>query len=883
MIWLPRLQNRIYSSWIRDIFSKQGLTTTQSEELAKRTGVTSFSSTFVIPFLNAAARWIPKASSEIPVYFFTAEAALVFAHENMDEYFVPDGSRTSSQEKKEEEITTIFKNILHATVDSIRTDVCCNEFSNKHKAKSFSLATCIQSTSHLLSIGSSFLSQNSMAKIVMKYLDPDLKSTVEKYLPTDFQFDESYPEFNLKKIGSDVIPGESYLLSIVNGHAGQKISQMNALKHLLCSVVKLCGAAINGKNGKKAVIPEERRKELQQLLYPLLLDRVAEFMAPVVGQCIDPMWSKPDTPLGKALTEIVVDVTLKAIVDPELRAVIPPESEANFMEESLGCLMNSLETHASESVQIIMGKENTGERLVALIGLMHSLEYEGVVAKLCNYLSLVFDTSPFEQQEISNFFKKNVDAEGNIPHVNDLPSKLFRMELYKNEASVEASCKFLGGLAVMLRLGDKNTRKTIVRLLLSTISAIKANLSVLRKTEPEGKEITASFPHVLRLLIKLAGQAEGPEGHTPLFRQMSEWFFELSETMDKQLCEAVGEDSEKPPWLTSITIMSDYMLDIAKALQAIHSNNILGSAGSSNKLDSKDKEREGTPGSVSPPNEAEDNFDLCDSEMGDEPGGDDEDSGGEDSDDEGLNSRLCTYTITQKEFMSQHWYHCHTCDMTDGVGVCSVCARVCHKGHDVTYAKFGSFFCDCGAKTDGSCTALVRRTNNLPQVSEGGNNPSSSQAGLSNTGGAAENGGGASSSNSTSSYNPFVSSSETTDTRRASSPTIVDYKSALTTATILFRNHSSREWVNDIVTSRDLAKREMQLKGFNFDEIIQALKDLSMKLPKEDISKLVPVVHELADLKTPVGAYLRVRNALNKLRNGDDQLVFSSSEDLVVS
>jgi E3 ubiquitin-protein ligase UBR4 len=48
--------------------------------------------------------------------------------------------------------------------------------------------------------------------------------------------------------------------------------------------------------------------------------------------------------------------------------------------------------------------------------------------------------------------------------------------------------------------------------------------------------------------------------------------------------------------------------------------------------------------------------------------------------------------------------------MVDGVGVCTICARVCHAGHDVTYSKHGSFFCDCGAKDDGSCIALVKRT-----------------------------------------------------------------------------------------------------------------------------------------------------------------------------
>ncbi|KAK6059053.1 hypothetical protein COOONC_03321 [Cooperia oncophora] len=41
--------------------------------------------------------------------------------------------------------------------------------------------------------------------------------------------------------------------------------------------------------------------------------------------------------------------------------------------------------------------------------------------------------------------------------------------------------------------------------------------------------------------------------------------------------------------------------------------------------------------------------------------------------------------------------------MTDNKGVCSVCAVNCHRGHDLSYSKQGSFFCDCGA---GGCSAL---------------------------------------------------------------------------------------------------------------------------------------------------------------------------------
>jgi E3 ubiquitin-protein ligase UBR4 len=92
---------------------------------------------------------------------------------------------------------------------------------------------------------------------------------------------------------------------------------------------------------------------------------------------------------------------------------------------------------------------------------------------------------------------------------------------------------------------------------------------------------------------------------------------------------------------------------------------------------------------------------------------DEDESLAEDSDEESLCNKLCTFTTTQKEFMNQHWYHCHTCKMIEGVGVCTICAKVCHKDHDVTYAKYGSFFCDCGAKEDGSCMALTRRSANI--------------------------------------------------------------------------------------------------------------------------------------------------------------------------
>lgn len=54
----------------------------------------------------------------------------------------------------------------------------------------------------------------------------------------------------------------------------------------------------------------------------------------------------------------------------------------------------------------------------------------------------------------------------------------------------------------------------------------------------------------------------------------------------------------------------------------------------------------------------------------------------------------------------------------DFLGVCTVCARVCHKDHDLSYSKCGSFFCDCGARGPGICQALTKRSIEKPHDSK---------------------------------------------------------------------------------------------------------------------------------------------------------------------
>ncbi|XP_059670492.1 auxin transport protein BIG [Cornus florida] len=128
----------------------------------------------------------------------------------------------------------------------------------------------------------------------------------------------------------------------------------------------------------------------------------------------------------------------------------------------------------------------------------------------------------------------------------------------------------------------------------------------------------------------------------------------------------------------------------------------------------------------------------------------DGDVGSMDKDDEedsnserALASKVCTFTSSGSNFMEQHWYFCYTCDLTVSKGCCSVCAKVCHRGHRVVYSRSSRFFCDCGAggvrgsncqclkprKFSGNSSAPVRSASNfqslLPFTEEGDQLPDS--------------------------------------------------------------------------------------------------------------------------------------------------------------
>ena len=58
---------------------------------------------------------------------------------------------------------------------------------------------------------------------------------------------------------------------------------------------------------------------------------------------------------------------------------------------------------------------------------------------------------------------------------------------------------------------------------------------------------------------------------------------------------------------------------------------------------------------------------------------------------------VCSYTETtdnEPYNWTQNWYECHTCEIAY---MCSICARICHKDHNITDRGLG--YCDCDDET----------------------------------------------------------------------------------------------------------------------------------------------------------------------------------------
>lgn len=67
-------------------------------------------------------------------------------------------------------------------------------------------------------------------------------------------------------------------------------------------------------------------------------------------------------------------------------------------------------------------------------------------------------------------------------------------------------------------------------------------------------------------------------------------------------------------------------------------------------------------------------------------------------------SHRCSFLQTGEDMQYQEWFNCRTCGLEGNTGICRPCATTEHADHALGEARFGAFYCDCGAS--GNCEIM---------------------------------------------------------------------------------------------------------------------------------------------------------------------------------
>ncbi|PIK61995.1 putative E3 ubiquitin-protein ligase UBR4-lik e [Apostichopus japonicus] len=492
----------------------------------------------------------------------------------------------------------------------------------------------------------------------------------------------------LAEMETTPIMSECYLDKIMGFHlntltktAPSPVMVSSSLKYLMFYAVQLVSSL-------KEFCPKDvdNKETINETILPILLDASSEYIFKTASSIV------AETAEALDSNEIVTQVYLRlyGAADTCIRRYGEPGSRLSE-KAFLGCL----------SIFNTGVEEENGRKALRIF-------YEKN-ADIC--FLLMAASKPFLSQHLTpkllQYFLRITQIVEAHPSDTDLPVvlRIFGRQMLENQNRVENWLKCLVKERTHLQ-ENKHALESLASALVKehSIHITDAfSTALLRALIPIASQLpltrdvtyTMTFADLMPVMVILARYGYG-DGHMELFQAAYGWLEECQELLSqKDVIEKMKQAN--PDGMEKIFFQqNEVTVDAACCILSYIADILSTLKQSSERVAMTAYDMETTSMDV-------------DSDWADEMGVDDEDSGGEDSDEDSLCNKLCTFTLTQKVFMNQHWYHCHTCKMVDGVGVCTICAKVCHKGHELSYAKYGSFFCDCGAKEDGSCMALIKR------------------------------------------------------------------------------------------------------------------------------------------------------------------------------
>ncbi|XP_014258727.1 E3 ubiquitin-protein ligase UBR4 isoform X2 [Cimex lectularius] len=881
LIWGPRTAHKLFIPWMTDCLVKQGMYTPYAESVLKNIAdivgsvrydinLAKNCITALMPSIELSGPLVPKR--DLPTLM---ELCLLNSVVAKAQAYADFNSKMSSMENdslKTIQTIAVVQELMPYALKLAEVVLAITRSSlmyqlSESEGNSYTQGDLLAFRCILSIISTKNNKTQGLAIAMTPLLPPAVSSIQEKWSTIPVK------NFPWSEYASNILPGESYVMAVVRAHISMLSSHNTftinpSLKHLLHCLVTFISDNLLWCTDSCSVIDK-----VVSVFAPLSIDATADYLHEtvakvlekplgevesdkhqmtifmiIIGQIYDliMIYTSSTTPCSEAVNEKIIQECLgwlgllleKPIGRQALDKFFDNSSEKSLVKILLSVASPKTSNSTTYGVKIFqffnqlfttMEKNPGDEGLERLCDSVLKLAHVEPT-QLSNWLHLVIlgpgsrgtssassngDSSPVfslgittspsrENKDPSLIFVENISP----PTVKELTkSSLF----HENQSLLQHLTAYINNKQNSVSEAKENVAVT----LLESLIPMATRLLLMCKG--------SGFPQLMYIMATLAGAGTG-KGHIHLFIASTQWISICKDQIsEKEFLTSLENGSNKSGSLVdSCCAALRYIADIVYALSP------------QNPARASSPPWEGEL--VLPPHS--DDLDWMEDLTHD----DDDESGGDDSDEDSLCNKLCTFTITQKEFMNQHWYHCHTCKMIDRVGVCSVCARVCHRGHDVTYAKFGNFFCDCGARESGSCQALVKR------------NPQSVTDGLASQGlnGSAPN-------TATSGGNSGVGIEHmlTSSLRRRPSSPSVD------------KSQHQKDVVKQAALSKLLENLSDQLLGLIGKEnsIVGPLITL--------VKSLLPAVEATCQRNSPVGCHSRSQKSLKELHTVDKKFLFS--------
>ncbi|XP_063173479.1 E3 ubiquitin-protein ligase UBR4 [Candoia aspera] len=691
--WSSRLHIPSYVNWIKDHLIKQGMKPEHASSLVELTSTKCSSVKYDVEIAEEYfARQISSFCGidcttilqlhEIPSLqsIYTLDAAISKVQVSLDEHFSKLAAETDPHKSSE-----VTKNLLPAALQLIDTyatftrSYLLQSLSEDGSAENRPTEEKLQGYAAVLAIGSSRCKSNTLGPALIQNLPSAVQSLCESW--SSIHTNE-FPNIGSWRnaFANDTIPAESYISAVQAAHLGTLCSQSlplaASLKHTLLSLVRFTGDLVVWSD-------DLNPPQVIRTLLPLLLETSTESVAEVSSNSLERILgpAESDEFLSRVYEKLIMGCynILANHSDPDSGL------DEAILEECLQHLEKQLESSQARKAMEEFFSES-GE----LVQIMMATANENLSAKFCNRV-LKFFTKLFQLTEKSPnpSLLRLCGSLAQLACVEParLHAWLTRMSTSPPRESdqlevVQENRQLLQLLTTYIVRENSQVGEGACTVLLSTL--------IPMATEMLANGDGTGFPELMVVMATLASAGQGA-GHLQLHSAAVDWLGRCKKYLSqKNVIEKMNASVMHGKHVTILECTCHIVSYLADVTNALSQSSSQGTSHLS--VDGEERAIE------------------VDSDWVEELAVEEEDSQAEDSDEDSLCNKLCTFTITQKEFMNQHWYHCHTCKMVDGVGVCTVCAKVCHKDHEISYAKYGSFFCDCGAKEDGSCLALVKRT-----------------------------------------------------------------------------------------------------------------------------------------------------------------------------